>query len=231
MPGTIFSIEHRGRRIDVVADTLWEKARVRLLIDGEQVAETKADGARTKLVVDDFEVRVTMPWWGGSISRAELAQGDAAPVRLRPEAGSRAARRDRFEQGHPRLFAARHVARGVGQALVALVGVAFLLRFLPAMPVPGIDVPEIDLPDLPWPSIDVSLPFVEVPGWIRALLETAKFWGPILIGIVLAAHELRRRRHVDRRATPPTVCAQAQLGDRPRPESRMSRDRRSRPGA
>jgi hypothetical protein len=198
VPGTAFSIDHGDRRIEVIPDSLWEKDRVRLLVDGAVVAETKTDGPRTKLVGGDVEVRVVMPWWGGSIKRAELVRDGGPALRLRPAPGTRAARRDAFERAHPRLFAARHVARGVTKALLAVVGVAFLFRLvLPAIPWPDIDLPDIpwplvDLPEIPWPSID--LPDVALPAWVREVLNSAKIWGPILVGVVLAVRELRRRR-------------------------------------
>jgi hypothetical protein len=193
-----FTTEHRGRRVEVIPDSLWERDRIRLLVDGEEVAETKANGPKTVLAGDGFEIRAVTPIWGGSVIRAELVPADGgAPVALEPEPGTRAARRAKFEREHPRLYAARHVVKGAGQVALAIIGLSFLMRLLPAIPWPDIDLPSIPLPDIPWPSID--LPELEVPAWIKAIARTKMYWLPIVIGIVLALGELeRRRRKVER---------------------------------
>jgi hypothetical protein len=191
MPPT-FSVEHDGRHVELVTDSLWEADRVRLLVDGEAVAETKANGPRTVLAGTGFEVRAVMPWWGGSVIRAELVPEAGEPVRLEPEPGTRAARRAAFERAHPRLYAARHVVKGAGQVALALIGLSLLLKFLPDITLPSIPLPRIDLPDIPWPSIE--LPSIELPGWVKTVLQTKQYWLPIVVGVALAAGELRRRR-------------------------------------
>jgi hypothetical protein len=94
----------------------------------------------------------------------------------------------KLERERPRLYAARHVAKGAGQALLAVVGVGLAVRFvpLPDLPMPNLDVPELPRPDL------------SVPGWLAAIVGTAKFWGPILAGLLVALGELERRRKRDR---------------------------------
>ena len=116
---------------------------------------------------------------------------DPAPLRLEPAAGSCAAREHRFERDHPGLYAARHVAKGVGQALLAGIGLTLALSVLPGIPLPHVELPEIDLPSLPLPRPD--LPDLDLPGWLRAVLEAKKYWLPVLIGIALAVREWRRR--------------------------------------
>jgi len=190
--------------VEVIPDSLWERDRIRLLIDGEEIAETKANGPKTVLAGDGFEIRAVMPFWGGSVKRAELVPADGgAPVLLEPEPGTRAARRAKFEREHPHLFASRHVFKGAAQVAIAIIGLTFLLRFLPAIPWPDIDLPSIplphiDLPDIPWPSID--LPDIQVPGWIKAIAESKQYWLPIVVGLLLANKELqrRKRRNVER---------------------------------
>jgi hypothetical protein len=44
---TAFTIEHEGRRIELVPQSAWKGDRVRLLVDGRQVAEAKPAGAST----------------------------------------------------------------------------------------------------------------------------------------------------------------------------------------
>jgi hypothetical protein len=188
---TPFSIIHEGRRIDVVPESLWTADRVRLLVDGETVAETKANGPKTVLEGGGVKVRAVMPLWGGSVKRAELVLADGTTLRLEPAAGSRAARAHRFEREHPGLYAARHVAKGIGQALVAVLGLTLALNLLPGIPLPQVDLPELDLPSLPLRRPD--LPDLELPGWVRAVLEAKKYWLPVLIGIALAVREWRRR--------------------------------------
>ena len=186
-----FSTHHQGRRIEVVPDSLWERDRIRLLVDGETIDETKAHGPKTRLKGEDFEIRAVTPFWGGSVTRAELVPADGGvPVTLEPEPGTRAARRAQFGRAHPRLYAARHVVKGAGQVAIALIGVTFLLQLIT---LPDIDLPDVDLPDLPWPHID--LPHIELPGWVRAVLASKKYWLPILIGIFVANAELKRRRN------------------------------------
>ena len=105
-------------------------------------------------------------------------------------------RSERFARRYPRLYALRHVAKGTGKAAAALIGIGLLLQLLPAIPWPDIPLPSIDLPEIPWPDIplpSIDLPEITVPAWLRAILEAKKYWLPILIGIVLAVRELKRR--------------------------------------
>jgi hypothetical protein len=121
-----------------------------------------------------------------------------------PPVGSPAARLAAFERAHPRLWASRHVALASAKVALALLGVAafirllvqpvisWLLALLPDLDLPAIPWPDIDLPDIPWPDLD--LPDLSVPGWLLVLVGTAKYWGPILVGVGLAVAEVRRRR-------------------------------------
>ena len=209
---TAFSIEHDGRRIEVVPESTWTKDRVRLLIDGEPVAEARPNGADTVVAGDGVEVRVVMPWHGVTITRAELI-GPDGPIRLAPAPGSAAARRERLERERPGLYAARHFAKGVGQALAAVIGIGFAIRLLPDISLP-IDLPEPDLPDLPLPSVD--LPSLELPGWIQAILASKAIWLPVILGLVIALREWRRRRPGGRH--PQRGGTDAEGGAPPRPD-------------
>ncbi len=159
-------------------------------MDGETVAERKADGKRTVLEGDGVTVRAVMPFWGGSVSRAELVHEDGARIRLRPDTGTRAARMHRFEEAHPRLFAARHVLSGVAQVALAIIGISLAFRLLPSIPLPDINLPSIDLPSVPLPD----LPSITVPEWIKDIVQSKKYWLPIVIGVALASAESKRRR-------------------------------------
>lgn len=202
---TAFSLDHLGRRIELVPESSWQGDRVHLLVDGEHVAAAKSDGRNTVVAAGGIVVRAVVPWHGMSIASAELVRDDGEPLPLAPAPGSRAARRAQLQRERPGLYAARHVAKGVGKALLALIGIAFLFKFLPAIPWPSLDLPElplpsIGLPDLPLPSID--LPSFELPGWIKAILLTKAIWLPVLIGIVLALREWRKRRSRDHGSEP-----------------------------
>ena len=179
---TTFSIEHDGRRVEVVPYSSLKKDCVQLRVDGELVAEAKPNGADTVVEGDGVEVHVVMPWHGVSITRAELVSADG-PLRLTPAPGSTAARRDELERERPGLYAARHVARGVAQALVAIIGIGFAIRLLPDISLP------VDLPDIPLPDVDL-----DAPGWLKAILASKAIWLPVILGVVIALREWRRRR-------------------------------------
>ncbi len=172
---TAFAIDYDGRCIEVIPETTMTKDRLQLRIDGELVAEVKPNGAKTVVEGDGVEVRVVMPWHGVSITRAELVTV-GGPVRLAPAPGSAAARREELERRRPGLYAARHVAKGVLQALLAIVGIGFAIRLLPDISLP------VDVPDLPLPDVGLDM-----PGWLKVVF-------PVLLGVVIALREWRRRR-------------------------------------
>lgn len=192
---TAWAIEREGRRIGVVPRDAWKGYRLALTIDGEEVAEGRSAGRRVTVGHDDVEVRVHLAWHGLAIVRAELQRQGAPPLPLEPEPGSLAARRERFAREHPALFAAQHVVVGIGKVVLPLVGIGLLVGLLaeipwPAVDLPSIPAPSIDLPSIPLPSIDLP----EIPGWIQAVVESSKYWGPIVAGVWLAIREYRRRQ-------------------------------------
>ena len=87
---TRFSVEYEGRRIEIVPESWWSGDRVRLLIDGDQVADAKSAGADTVVQADGILVRAVVPWHGTTITRAELVRDEGEPLSLEPEPGSRA---------------------------------------------------------------------------------------------------------------------------------------------
>ncbi|HET6654167.1 MAG TPA: hypothetical protein VFH10_16135 [Nocardioides sp.] len=119
-------------------------------------------------------------------------------VELEPPPGTRAWRRWDLARRHPRWYAARHVAVATAQVLFGLVAVSLAVGWipwgwLPSIPLP--DLPSVPLPSVPWPS--VPLPDVTVPDWVRAVMDSKKYWFPILVAGFVARAELRRRRHRD----------------------------------
>jgi len=109
---TAFHVDHAGHRIELVPLSSFKGDRVRLLIDGEQVADAKSDGRNTVVASDGIVVRAVVPWHGTSITSAELVRPDGEPLPLEPAPRTRAARRARLQRERPGLYAARHVAKG-----------------------------------------------------------------------------------------------------------------------
>ncbi len=140
-------------------------------------------------------------WFEGP-EAAVRAQAGLGGVDMEPEPGSPVAVREARAAERPTLYAARHVASGVATVVLPIVGVWLLARLAGLLPDVGVDLPHIplpsiDLPSIPWP--DVNLPAIpwpdwELPGWMRWILDRAKYVTPILIGIVLARNEVRRRK-------------------------------------
>ncbi|WP_146087470.1 hypothetical protein [Thermomonospora echinospora] len=127
-----------------------------------------------------------------------------------PPPGTFAARLLAFQREHPKLYASRHVVLATGKVVLGLLGVAvffqlilsrviqWIIERLPNMDLPGLPLPDLDLPSIPWPHIPLpdlpDLPDVTLPGWLKAVLATAKYWIPILIAIGAAVQEVRKRK-------------------------------------
>jgi hypothetical protein len=92
-----------------------------------------------------------------------------------------AGRLARLERERPRLYASRHLAKGVGRVLLAVIGIGLFF----ALPLPTFDLPSIPFPDLP---------SVDLPHWVHVVVNVSKFVVPIVIGLLLAARELDKRR-------------------------------------
>lgn len=191
-----WSVEHEGRLVEAEPEGTWGETTVRLFVDGEPTDKRKGNH-RITLRGEGFEVRVWPSFSGESFKRAELVAGDDVPVPLDPPPGTLSARVEAFGRRHPALWSARHALGGAGSVLLGLIGISFLLRLLPDIDI-DLPLPEIPFPDLPLPSID--LPSVSLPGWVEAILDSSKYWVPIVIGICLAVAEYRRRRRVRRPA-------------------------------
>lgn len=139
---------------------------------------------------------------------AEPAGGDAAERHpFDPPQGTLAARLLAFQRRHPRLYAGRHVALAVGEVVLGVLGLALFVQLdpwrvvgwiterLPHVPWPAITWPDIDLPAIPWPYIGwPDLPNLSLPGWLQAVIGTAKYWVPVLVAVGVAAHEVERRK-------------------------------------
>ncbi|MGH4026050.1 MAG: hypothetical protein ACRDRV_15855 [Pseudonocardiaceae bacterium] len=138
----------------------------------------------------------------GVAELAGFARAERHP--FEPPPGTFTARLLAFQRKHPRLYAARHVVLAVGKVVLGLLGVALLAQLilrrvvgwiaerLPHLDLTSIPWPDVDLPSMPWPDLD--LPGLSPPGWLLAVLATAKYWVPILVAVGLAVREVRKRR-------------------------------------
>jgi hypothetical protein len=188
---TRYSAEHAGRRVELWPDRDGVTTRLRLLVDGEQVAVARPRNGRNRIEGGGVAVLARLTPLA-TISTAEILVEGEEPVPMDPEPGTRAARIEAFARRHPGLFAGRHVVRGVARVLLPLLGVGLLVNLLPRIPI------HIDAPDIPWPDLpDIPVPDVDVPslpGWVDAILATTHYWLPILIGLIIAVRERNRRR-------------------------------------
>ncbi|MFI6519070.1 hypothetical protein ACIBF1_26180 [Spirillospora sp. NPDC050679] len=117
-----------------------------------------------------------------------------------PPEGTRAHKREKFAREHPKVYAARHVALAAGKVLWPLLGIGLAIKLpWPDMPWPDVHIPmpDVDLPSIPWPDValpDIPWPDWQMPGWLKAILGTTKYWVPILIALGMAVGEYDRRK-------------------------------------
>lgn len=205
---TVDGVAHR-----VEADGSF-RHHVRWYADDELVAEKKAAEDRLHLTSDDHGALGV--WYGalGGARRASLFQpgDDGLPpeagaltglggIDLDPEPGSPAARYEEKVRAHPGRYAAIQTVGGVAKVVVPIVVTLLLARLAFSFDWPDWNLPDLpspDLPDLPFPSLpDLPLPDVSLPGWLRWILEHAKYVVPILVAFGLAQAEIKRRRKQD----------------------------------
>jgi hypothetical protein len=136
----------------------------------------------------------------GRVRRATLVSDDVE-LDMDAEPGSRAARRQAAQREHPVRYASLHVLEGVGAVLLTVLGVGAIIQYLlrPLLGLlPSVDLPSLplpDLPDIPWPDISwPDLPSFELPGWLKALLDSKPYWLPIVIGVGAMIYEIRRQQ-------------------------------------
>ncbi|MGE0029375.1 MAG: hypothetical protein AB7O78_04560 [Thermoleophilia bacterium] len=168
----------------------------RLLVDARTVGESAGKPLQRQAVITGGGVRVTLRrGWSGAPAEAVARPegGDASrEVAFAPPPGTRQARLARLPRERPGLYASRHVAVAAGKLALGVLGVGALLALIPMPDVPAIPFPDIPSPDIPWP--DVSLPDWTPPGWLQAILDTSHWWAPVLVAVIVAIREARRRR-------------------------------------
>ncbi len=204
-----WTLDDGVRHHEVVVHTGGWRRRIEWNVDGELIAEKQS--AEDSVVLDGEAtgaVRLTFSMLGSARRVNWFDPDDDAIVRahaglggldMDPEPGSPAARRDERMRAHPKLYAARHVAGGVGKVVVPILLTLIAIRFTVNLDLPRPNLPTIprpnlpDLPSIPWPD----LPSWSLPGWLREVLSYLKYVWPILLGIVLARAEIQRRRKQD----------------------------------
>ena len=198
----MYTLRDRGRGLAVAAWRAGRRQRARLLVDGEPVADRvvgvlgtavfelgRAADERVRGGAVRQRVRVRF-LWGGRVWACDLVE---TPVRRRrrgsvvtgfvPPEGTLVHRRHLFQERHPNVYALRHVVNEVVVITGALLGIgalvtAFVERLLPRIDLswlPDIALPAWDLPDLP--DLD----------WLNYAV-------PLLIALIIAWREVRRRR-------------------------------------
>ena len=146
--------------------------------------------------------------WSPALARVSLRRGLTGALSeavARPEGGDASRRsRSRPRPAPARRGSPRSPGSGPGSTPPGtsrrrrrswpsgILGIGALIALIPWPDVPAIPLPDIPSPDIPWP--DVSLPDVTLPGWIDWILETSNWWAPVLVAIVIAIREARRRR-------------------------------------
>jgi hypothetical protein len=159
--------------------------------DGERVAAKGGMEGKLRLTGDDRGTLEVRYGGFGQPRRATLGGLD-----LEPEPGSPAAQFEDRVRAHPRRYAAIQTAGGVARVVVPILLTLLTVRFALSF-----DWPDWNLPDPPSPNLPgiplPNLPDFTVPGWLRWILEHAKYVIPILIAYSLAQAEIKRRRKQD----------------------------------
>lgn len=175
-----------------------------LVADEEHELADEVGAVRARFTTLSKPVRAT--WFDGDCSTAEgKARLGVGGLDLVPEPGSPAAVREDRMRAKPRLYAARHVAAGVGKVVIPILLAALAARLVVSIPwpdwdLPSLPLPDLDLPSIPWPSIDLpSIPWPDwsAPGWLVWILDHLKYILPILAGLLFARAEISRRQHQD----------------------------------
>ena len=190
-----FGTDLAGQRIDLRPKGWTSDGKYELLVDGEVVAEAKPKDAKVELRHGSLKVNAKLAWHEQSIQWAEVTVDGGESMPMDPEPGSRQAKLEAYAERYPKLYAARHVAVGIGQVVIPILGIGLALSFLPSIPVP---TPDVSLPSVHIPFPDVSLPDLpdlpSLPGWVETAVESIKFVFPVLLGLGLAVREYKRRQ-------------------------------------
>ena len=209
-PRQVWTLDRDGRahRISVWGTV---QRRFEWVVDDAVVVARSSPNERVDLKADGHGV-VTVRFSAlGSPRRATLFADAASGVAMStigiggqdfvPAPGSPAAKFERRLIDYPRLYPMIE-ALGSAGGIVAGVATAALVAWLASFIAwPDIPWPDIRLPRVPWPDIDVPdipWPDVTLPGWLRWLLDKAKYVVPVVIAYLVGRREVRRRHRRDR---------------------------------
>lgn len=212
-----YTLRNHGDDLAVETWIDGDRNQARLLVNDQEVATTDADDIDVvTLAHGPHTVRVVW-WWRGRVARCALVEEGERPrgrrqlTPFRPPDGTRAARAYRFQQEHPKLYAARHVVFQVVAILVGALGIgAFLRSLLPTVKLDWLpSLPDISPPQWlryidPVYWLRRVLPDWDLLSWLQSLpqkLGWLQYVVPILIAVLIAIGEVRRRqgcaRHQD----------------------------------
>lgn len=219
-----WQLHDRGRDLVVETSQEGDRTRARLLVDGEQRTEDDGSALDTiKLRDGDLRVKVGLLGKGRARSVELIDHGDDGPppegddfrvrrfagdrVPFEPPPGTRAARRYAWQQSHPRLWAARHVAIEGGAIVLGVLGVGAVVSALFGRLLPRLDLdwlPDIDPPDwlhyvdpLSW--LGRILPDWDLPDWNLPELGWLRYAVILAIAAGVGVHEYRKRRQRNER--------------------------------
>lgn len=200
-------VDGRTHRVEVRGSMSRE---VRWTVDGEEAATRRSTDERLRLESPEHgQVHVRFSTLGAPrratlFPPSEDSGATAAAVAgvggtdLAPEPDSRADRFDRRVLAHPRRYAALQTAAAIAKVVLPLVLAGLLARIAFAIPWPDVDLPSIprpDLPSLPWPDLpSLPAPDLDLPGWVRAVVDALPYVVPVLVALFVARSEIRRRR-------------------------------------
>jgi hypothetical protein len=202
------TVSGRTHRVEVQDGAL--RREIRWYVDDELVKSVRSADEKVTLKPDDPELGLLAlrfstlghprraTWFEPGEDEAAKATVGIGGLDLEPAPGSRAAAYEQKVREHPRRYAAQHTAAGVAKVVLPLLFLFLAARFTFSLPLPDVNVPDLPLPDLPsipWP--DVNWPDLSLPGWVREVLDKAKYVVPVIIAFVLARAEIRRRHAQD----------------------------------
>ncbi|QIG45416.1 hypothetical protein G5V58_24065 [Nocardioides anomalus] len=206
----VWTLEHDGRRHRVVAGGSFAH-QVRWYVDDELRAEKKTMDDKVTVEAAGQTLRVVHSGLGTPRRATLYDAGESAGALtglggtdLVPAPGSRAAAYEHRVREHPTRYAALAGLGGVAKVVVPILLSVLVLRFAVSLPWPDLpsipwpDLPSIPWPDIPWPDLpSPDLPDWSLPGWLRWVLDHATYVWPVVLAVVLARAEVRRRRDQD----------------------------------
>lgn len=190
-------VDGHAHLVEVHGD--WSR-RVTWYVDGAEVASRKSGDDR--LVLESGAGRLEVRHSGlGRARRATYTPPGGDAVDLVPEPGSPAAAYEERLREHPTRTSVIAAAGAVAGIVVPLLLAGLLARFAFSLPWPDWDLPSVptpDLPSVPWPDLpSIPWPDWSLPGWVREVLDKAGFVWPVVLAVVIARAEVRRRRRQD----------------------------------